>query len=93
MSEKYTKTDLIDSLAEDLEMSKKDARRAVNYVFEYVKDVMASGGSLTIQGHGQYGVREALPRTFKQIHTGESMTVGKRILPKLKFSKALIKEL
>jgi len=90
---KYTKADIIECMADDLNMSKKDAKKAVDYVFNFVDDVMVEGGVLTIQGHGQYCVRDAKPRTFKQIHTQELVSVGARILPKLKFSKALIKKL
>ena len=58
MSEILNKKALAESLAEKLEMTKKDAGVAVDTVFEEITAILAKGGKVEISGFGKFEVAE-----------------------------------
>ena len=76
-----TKTDLIAQVAANTEMTKKDAERAVNAMFEALSKGLADGEKITISGFGSFEVRERAerqginPRTQKPITIAASRSV------------------
>ncbi|MGN0707030.1 MAG: HU family DNA-binding protein [Faecalibacterium sp.] len=71
-----TKTDLIAQVAANTEMTKKDAERAVNAVFEALSHAMAEGEKITISGFGSFEVRERAERQGTNPRTREPMTIA-----------------
>lgn len=49
-----TKTDLINKIAEDCEMTKTDAKKVVDSVFDNIVKAMANGDDLVIPGFGTF---------------------------------------
>ena len=84
---RYSKSDLIEEIAGELELSKKDVKAVVDNVFTKIEGIISTGGAVTIQGFGRFFVKEAKARSFKKIHSDEIVEVGARSLPKTKFSK------
>ena len=52
------KTELIASVAQKTELTKKDAEKAVKAVFDTVAEELAAGGKVQVIGFGTFEVRE-----------------------------------
>ena len=57
-----TKADLTAQVAANTDMTKKDADKAVNAVFEALSRALANGEKVTISGFGTFEVRERAER-------------------------------
>ncbi len=84
-----TKSDLIDHVANETGLSKKDAGAAVNSVFDGIRDTLASGGSVTVTGFGTFDVRERSARQGVNPATGEKMQIEASKAPGFKAGKTL----
>ncbi|MGN0662210.1 MAG: HU family DNA-binding protein [Faecalibacterium sp.] len=71
-----TKTDLIAQVAANTEMTKKDAERAVNAMFEALSKGLADGEKITISGFGSFEVRERAERQGINPRTHEPITIA-----------------
>lgn len=83
------KTDLINAVAEKSELSKKDAAKAVDAVFETVMDSLAKGEKVQIIGFGNFEVRERAARKGRNPQTGEEIEIPANKVPAFKAGKAL----
>lgn len=83
------KTDLINAVAEKSELSKKDAAKAVDAVFETVMDSLAKGEKVQIIGFGNFEVRERAARKGRNPQTGEEIEIPASKVPAFKAGKAL----
>jgi len=54
------KTELIASMAEKSQLSKKDAEKALNAFIESVEEALAKGDKIQLVGFGSFEVREEL---------------------------------
>ena len=90
---KFSKSDLVERSAARTGLSKKLTKHVIDDVFGDMADIIADGGTITIQGLFRLYIKEAQPRTFRKINTGELMEVGERNLPKAKYSKNLISKI
>jgi DNA-binding protein HU-beta len=70
-----TKTELIDRVATDTGLSKKDAASAVNAVFDGITTVLKEGGTVTITGFGTFEVRQRKERSGVKPGTTERITI------------------
>ena len=83
------KTELVNSVAEAAELSKKDAAKAVESVFETIQEALAKGDKVQLIGFGNFEVRERAalkgrnPQTVQEIHIDASK------VPAFKPGKAL----
>ena len=84
-----TKSDLIDHVANETGLSKKDAGAAVNSVFDGIRDTLADGGSVTVTGFGTFDVRERSARQGVNPATGEKMEIKASKAPGFKAGKTL----
>ena len=71
-----TKTDLIAQVAANTEMTKKDAERSVNAMFEALSKGLADGEKITISGFGSFEVRERAERQGINPRTHEPITIA-----------------
>ena len=71
-----TKTDLIAQVAANTEMTKKDAERAVNAMFEALSKGLADGEKITISGFGSFELRERAERQGINPRTHEPITIA-----------------
>lgn len=91
MSEnKYSKSDIIMRVAEKTGNSKRNVKAIVDSTFNEIADIVADGGTVTIQGFARFFTKKAQPRSFRKINSGDIVEVGVRELPKTKFSKTLV---
>lgn len=88
--DKFSKSDLVNMVAEETGLTKKDVKRTVDTLFEKIGDIVAAGDSVTIQGFCRFFSKEAQARSFRKINSDEIVEVGVRSLPKAKFSKVFV---
>ena len=83
------KTELVNQVAEATELSKKDAGKAVDAVFETIQNALAKGDKLSLIGFGTFEVRERAARTGRNPQTGEEMQIPASKVPAFKAGKEL----
>ncbi|WP_031516475.1 HU family DNA-binding protein [Desulfofalx alkaliphila] len=83
------KAELISSVAEKTELTKKDAERAVTAVLESVTEALASGDKVQLIGFGTFEIRERAARKGRNPQTGEEITIAATKVPVFKAGKAL----
>ena len=87
------KTELIAAVAEQAEISKKDAEKAVKAFTDAVAEELAKGGKVQLVGFGNFEVSERPAREGRNPRTGETMTIAASKTPKFKPGKALKDEI
>jgi len=83
------KTDLIAKVAELSDLSKKDATKAVDSVFEAISDALQSGDKVQLVGFGNFEVRERQARKGRNPQTGEEIDIAASKMPAFKPGKSL----
>ena len=84
-----TKTDLIAKVAEQAELSKKDAEEAVTATIEAISAALVAGDKVQLVGLGTFEVRERAERKGRNPRTKEEITIPASKLPAFKAGKAL----
>lgn len=84
-----TKSDLIDRVAEKSGLTKKDAGKAVDAVFQSVTDALSDGDRVQIVGFGTFEVRHRAARRGRNPQTGQEIEIAARKVPAFKAGKAL----
>ncbi len=69
------KTTLIEAVAANANLKKKDAEAAVNAVLSAIETELATGGKVQIAGFGSFQVKERAERTGRNPKTKESITI------------------
>ncbi len=83
------KSDLITSIAEKSNLSKKDAEKALNAFIESVEEALKSGDKVQLVGFGSFEVRERAERKGRNPQTKEEITIPATKAPVFKVGKAL----
>lgn len=83
------KSDLVDAVAADTGLTKADAAKAVDAVFDAVTGALQKGDEVRLVGFGTFAVSERAARTGKNPRTGEEITIAASKQPKFKPGKAL----
>ncbi|MDF2835538.1 MAG: histone family protein DNA-binding protein [Paenibacillus sp.] len=83
------KTDLIAKVAELSDLSKKDATKAVDAVFEAISDALQGGDKVQLVGFGNFEVRERQARKGRNPQTGEEIDIAASKMPAFKPGKSL----
>ena len=83
------KTELINTVAEVAELSKKDATKAVEAVFEAISNSLKEGQKVQLIGFGNFEVRERAARKGRNPQTGEEIEIAASRVPAFKPGKAL----
>ncbi|SDN29564.1 HU family DNA-binding protein [Acetanaerobacterium elongatum] len=84
-----TKTELISAVAEKAGISKKDADKAVNAVFDAVAEALAGGDKVQIVGFGSFEVKPRSQRVGRNPRTKEEIVIPASKLPVFKAGKSL----
>jgi len=84
-----TKIDIVNSVYEDLGISKKDSVRIVESVFEIIKDELGKGKAVKISGFGKWTVKAKKERKGRNPQTGEALTIDARSVITFKPSNVL----
>ncbi|MCZ8520543.1 MULTISPECIES: HU family DNA-binding protein [Paenibacillus] len=83
------KSDLINKVSESAELSKKDATKAVEAVFEAISEALQGGDKVQLVGFGNFEVRERSARKGRNPQTGEEIEIPSSKIPAFKPGKAL----
>ncbi len=83
------KSELVGAVSEKTEVSKKDAEKIVNAIFESISDSLAGGDKVQIIGFGTFEVRQREAREGRNPATGEKITIPALKVPAFKAGKAL----
>ena len=83
------KTELVAAMAEQAEMTKKDAEKALTAFTEVVAKELKNGGKVQLVGFGTFEVSERAEREGRNPQTGETMKIDASKAPKFKAGKAL----
>lgn len=70
-----TKQDLVDAVAENADLTKVAASRAIDAVFQAITDALAEGDSVAIVGFGAFKVRERAARKGLNPQTKEVIDI------------------
>ncbi len=83
-----TKVELIAAVANDANLTKKDAEAAVNSALNAIT-ALKDGDKVTLVGFGTFEVRERPERKGRNPQTGAEITIEASKLPAFKAGKAL----
>ena len=83
------KTELIKNVAQNAEISQKEATVVVQTVVESITNTLAAGEKVKLIGFGTFEVRERAARTGRNPQTGEEMQIAASKVPAFKAGKEL----
>ena len=83
------KTELIAAIAEQAEISKKDAEKALKAFVDVVTEQLKEGEKVQLVGFGTFEVSEGAAREGRNPQTGKTMKIAACKAPKFKAGKAL----
>lgn len=83
------KQDLIGTVAESSGLSKSDAGKAVEGVFDAITAALKKGDEVRLVGFGTFSVSKRKASTGRNPRTGEAMTIKASSQPKFKAGKGL----
>lgn len=83
------KTELVAAIAEQAELSKKDAEKALKAFTDVVAEELKKGEKVQLVGFGTFEVSERAAREGRNPQTGETMKIEASRTPKFKAGKAL----
>ena len=84
-----TKADLVEDVAKAAELTKKDAERLVEIVFESIIDTLNKGEKIELRGFGSFRVRERGARRGRNPKTGDPVNIPAKRVPYFKPGKEL----
>ena len=83
------KSEMIETLAAEKDISFKKAEEIVNTIFDAMTDAMVSGERIEIRGFGSFVVNDYKAYTGRNPKTGEAIAVKPKKLPFFKVGKEL----
>ncbi len=83
------RSDLINSLKDKVELSRKDAGKVVDTFFDALKETLSKGDRVEIRGFGSFSVKSYKPYVGRNPKTGEQINVTSKKLPFFKVGKEL----
>ena len=78
------KQELISAIAENANLTKKDAEAALAAFIGVVEDTLKKGDKVQLVGFGSFEVRERAARTGRNPHSGEEMKIEAAKVPAFK---------
>jgi nucleoid DNA-binding protein len=83
------KRDLIEAVAKELNMSKREAASVVELVFGIIKDCLKRYEDINIGGFGEFMMKKRKARRGVNPKTGEKIEIAASTAPKFRASKTL----
>ena len=83
------KNDLVQAVADEANLSKADAARAVDAVLSSVGKALKQGDTVALVGFGTFQVKERAARTGRNPKTKEAIKIPASRTPQFKAGKAL----
>ena len=86
---KVNKNDLVAAVSDQAGISKADATKAVDSVFDNITNSLQSGNEVRLVGFGTFSVSHRKATTGRNPRTGETIQIAASNQPKFKAGKAL----
>ncbi len=83
------KNDLVSAVSDSVGLSKAEAAKAVDSVFNYITSSLQSGNGVRLAGFGTFSTTQRKATTGRNPRTGEAIQIKAGIRPKFKAGKAL----
>ena len=83
------KTELVDAIAKETGLSKKDSEKAVKAFTEAVSKELKKKGKVQLVGFGTFETAKRAARTGQNPQTGAAIKIPAATVPKFKAGKAL----
>ena len=83
------RSDLINALKDDANLSRKDAEKVVDTFFDAIKDTLSDGKRVEIRGFGSFTVKQYKPYVGRNPKSGVQIDVPSKKLPFFKVGKEL----
>ena len=81
------KTELVAAIADNADITRKDAEKAVKAFVDVVTEELKKGEKVQVVGFGTFEVVERAAREGRNPHTGEPMPIAASRAPKFKAGK------
>lgn len=83
------KSDLVNAVSAEVELSKKDTEKVVNAVFKNITDALTKGDKVQVIGFGTFSTRKREARKGRNPATKEEITIPATTVPVFKAGKGL----
>lgn len=83
------KNDLIETVATETGLAKRDAQRAVDTVFDAITDALKTGQEVRLVGFGTFSVSERAASQGRNPKTGASIEISASKQPRFRAGKGL----
>lgn len=84
-----SKRDVADQVAALTGISQKSAYQAVKAMLTVISNNVADGNEVSLVGFGSFYTSNRAARPARNLHTGENIVVGERVMPKFRAGKSL----
>lgn len=84
-----TKSDLVDQVSERTGLTKKDSGRAIEALFDTIRDELQRGGKVQLVGFGSFEVKQREARIGRNPKTMEEIKIPARRVPVFRPGKEL----
>ncbi len=88
-----TKADMVELVYEQIGVSKREAARIVEMIFDVIKETLERGENVKISGFGSFNIQHKKPRRGRNPQTGEEITISARRVLSFKVSNVLREQL
>jgi len=83
------KQQLIDTIAEQSDMSKAQAKSALDVTINAITSTLADGGNVALVGFGTFSIKDRAERMGRNPQTGEAIKISAAKVPSFKAGIAL----
>jgi DNA-binding protein HU-beta len=83
------KSELINAIAEQANLSKADAGRSVEALIKTIETTLKAGDAITLVGFGTFAVKARAERSGRNPQTGQEITIAAANVPSFKPGKSL----
>ena len=84
-----TKAELVEEVAKETDLTKKDAEVIVQTVLDSITDALQRGDGVELRGFGSFRIRSRSPRQGRNPKTGSDVSVPAKKVPHFKPGKEL----
>jgi len=84
-----TKAELVQFIAENADLTKADAGRALDAMVEGITKGLKESGKVTLVGFGTFTAKERAAREGRNPQTGETVKIAARVVPGFKAGNKL----
>lgn len=87
--ERINKAILVNKIAEETGVTKKEIREVLETTVSTIRDALAEGGKVQLIGFGTFEVRKRAARKGRNPQTGQEITIPATVVPAFKPGKEL----